>query len=881
MDWRTWVRRVGPWLEAIFLVVVVWWMLQVRLSPYPRFASVNSIIDSDSYYHWRAAFTSAQDFPHALRFDPWTYFPFGTATGQFGTLYDIIIAAAIIATGNPSDPIHALHVVMQAAPYFGAATAIPVYLLARRMGGRIAAIWSVLLLAILPGEVFLRSLAGYADHDVAEVLFSTFALFGVLWTVQSGRMYPTVSPWRAFAPAIAGGVSLFLYLWVWPPGVMIVALLGLWILFELLIDHTRGIDTRGFAYGVAIAFVIAAVLFLPLVEKYSFDFNLFSLLQPLALAAVAGMAIIIDAISEVGDRRGAPRYWLPLGTGILVVVSFIAVALFVPPLFAVLKWGFSWVTGIGATQNFNTIQEAAPSCTSVEAWPFCAKFTSDYGWTLLSALLAIPFLVWEIVRRHKPGDFLLLIWLIFMAIAASSRLVFNEYLAVAVAVANGWLVSYAARATGLTAAAMGLFSSEEPVKRKSGRRARMGKTVAEFKWYQPVAVVVAAAFILPGLILPAQGTTVFSDVAAQMAPDSESRLWDLASQWVANNTPPVGVDFSKAYGYEPSGQFHYPANAYGILAWWDYGHEIEIFGHRPPIANDFQQAAPFASRFFTDPTESQAEADIHGYSSLTNANPYALRYVMISDADALGKYGAITVWANIQNGSRADFGQGDTVKNANFSGKTVQEISTGYTDTMMYRLYFDNAQGLSHYRLIYVYPGWNCIGGFVDQNGNQAVVNDEVTSGLCPGESGNGSSITVVRDPNSYLPFSQTPGQYFLFNYVNEPSLKIFEHVPGATLRGNGTPNVLVTASVTLDLHFGSSTVVPFQYSQSTTIAANGTWALTVPYSTCQTDCVPISQGGSTLEVKTAGPFTVSVGSTVHSVNVSDSAVLHGGTVTV
>ena len=36
------------------------------------------------------------------------------------------------------------------------------------------------------------------------------------------------------------------------------------------------------------------------------------------------------------------------------------------------------------------------------------------------------------------------------------------------------------------------------------------------------------------------------------------------------------------------GTYLYPASAYGVMSWWDYGHDIEYVAQRIPNANPFQ-----------------------------------------------------------------------------------------------------------------------------------------------------------------------------------------------------------------------------------------------------------------------------------------------------
>jgi dolichyl-diphosphooligosaccharide--protein glycosyltransferase len=429
----------------------------------------------------------------------------------------------------------------------------------------------------------------------------------------------------------------------------------------------------------------------------------------------------------------------------------------------------------------------------------------------------------------------------------------------------------------------------EAQKRRSGRRVRSGTSAPDFKAYQPVAVIAVGLLVLPGLVLSANPTAPYWVVVGEMRPDSSTVLWDIASEWVANNTPAVPLDFKTAYPFQNAGNFHYPNGTYGILAWWDYGHQIEIFGNRPPVANDFQQAAPFASLFFTDTHEWETEPAM---AKWTGGDAYKIRYVMISDQDANGKYGAITVWANLNNESRHQFEQGQTVSTGCFTGATivsractssdtsagghsVQLLGPEYRNSMMYRLYYENGDDLAHYRMVYAYPGWNCYGTYIDSSGNLVTFNDQLLQGPCNGQ---GLAPQTLSRSSSNVQGGGS-GQPLIYDFVDEPSLKIFEHVRGVTLLGNATPGTSVTASLALHLPWSASNIpINESYTQTVTTPSNGTWVMTVPYSTCSATkaCLTPAENGTTLQVTTGAAYTITAGSSIFNASVTDRQVIYG-----
>ena len=76
-------------------------MLWVRLQSYDNF-----IIDgeyyftgNDPWYHFRETTYTVMNYPFTMPFDIWTRYPQGNLAGQFGTLWDQLVATAILIVG--------------------------------------------------------------------------------------------------------------------------------------------------------------------------------------------------------------------------------------------------------------------------------------------------------------------------------------------------------------------------------------------------------------------------------------------------------------------------------------------------------------------------------------------------------------------------------------------------------------------------------------------------------------------------------------------------------------------------------------------------------------------------------------------------------------
>ncbi len=115
--------------------------------------------------------------------------------------------------------------------------------------------------------------------------------------------------------------------------------------------------------------------------------------------------------------------------------------------------------------------------------------------------------------------------------------------------------------------------------------------------------------------------------------------WYEACTWLNSNTPDPGMNFNAIYDAPKTGEhFKYPDTAYGVMSWWDYGHYIEVIGHRMPNANPFQSGIggrrdsinetnePGAATFFTAQSEEEANAVLKGLDP--NPEKMGARYIM-------------------------------------------------------------------------------------------------------------------------------------------------------------------------------------------------------------------------------------------------------------
>jgi len=111
-------------------------------------------------------------------------------------------------------------------PILADLTVIPVYFIGKVLFNRYVGIVAAALIAVLPGEWLGRSILGFTDHHVAEVLFSTTALMFFLLAIKSEGK-------RQIVYAALAALFLFICVYSWTSGVLIVVIIVVYMIARI------------------------------------------------------------------------------------------------------------------------------------------------------------------------------------------------------------------------------------------------------------------------------------------------------------------------------------------------------------------------------------------------------------------------------------------------------------------------------------------------------------------------------------------------------------------------------------------------------------------------------------------------------------------------
>ncbi|MDF9744110.1 oligosaccharyl transferase, archaeosortase A system-associated [Natrinema salsiterrestre] len=866
--WREWYHL--PVLGAVMLFMV--WL---RTQSYDRFVTDDgapALAGIDSWYQWRTINWTAENYPHTMPYEVWTGFPTGSYVGQFGTLFDqlIVTAAMIVGLGSPSE--ETLYAVsLLSIPVMAALVAIPVFYAGRRLGGTIGGLVSVLILALAKGQFLSRSTVGQLDHHVGEVLFMAIAVLAMLVAVTVGErekpVYELIAAkdWDALRTAAIysalAGIALTLYIWVWPSAVLLIGIFAVFFTVQLCLDYVRGISPDHIAFVGAVSLGVTTLLTLLLIERPSSTGSTsFGILQPLAAFLVAAGCVFMAWFARQWNDWELERRYYPLAIGGLITATFLVMWIALPSL-------FDTIVG-NATRRMLPFGEATTDLTIVEAQPpedFFDRAFTEFGSAFYTMLAGLAFLAIRPLfgREFRAEHTLVIVWSLMLISMAATQVRFMYYLLLAVAVVNAAFIAELVQ----------LFDLDLTGSLRSLR---------QIETYQ-VIVVILVVLLLFAPLLPPLATATAWERGQQTAPHSSSTTWEESNEWLQGNTPAPGnygdaneADRLDYYGsYNPAdGDYEYPNGAYGVISWWDYGHLITTQAERIPHSNPFQQNAKSSAAFLTAESEQRGElildaiaagGSVAGQSNDElegtiegNETDEEMRYVMIDNQMAGGKFGAITRWTGPgyqHYVTPEDYEPGQQVPRDEIR-QTFGDVP--YDDTMLSSLYFDDAVGMEHYRL--VHEDDQRTATYV----SYAIV-DAQTDQVLMGENGQpqvGINRQFDRRTQIQLQRIQQNPNYDVevFDQRQAAAVKTYERVDGATIAGSledttvsDTDNATVAATVELETDSGRT----FNYTQRSNVSEDGSYEMTVPYAT--NDELGVDDGYTNSSVAATGEYDVTV----------------------
>jgi oligosaccharyl transferase (archaeosortase A-associated) len=689
-------RRLPPIaIAGIILAVICGISLYIRIVlPYHQIFVNGQVwfLETDAYYYMRFIENLVHHFPHISQFDPYMVYPGGQLVGQRPFFAWLVAGIILLVRGASS--LHTMEVIAAYMPaILGTLALIPVYFIGKELFNRWVGVISAALVAILPGEFLHRSLLGFTDHHVAEVLFSTAAVMFLIMAIKRAREreitfahflnrdWSTIT--KPLIYTLLAGIFLGIYLLAWDGALLFVFIIFVYLLIQFIVDHLRHKSTDYLCIVGASSFLISYIMLLAFISKA----YLVPMYHASLLVAIL-MPIALTGISRLMANKAMKPAYYPLT---LLGLAGIGVALFyaiAPSLLHEVLDKFSSVFVPGGAML--TVMEVQ-SLTAGMAW---SNFTTSFFISFISLVM----LVFVVVKERSADKTLFLVWSIVMVVANLSQRRFGYYYTVNAALLTGYFSWKMLDIAGLSRL---LAKSKEVVeavkvkkfkkKKKKVREKAKPKTFMQPRgaWVRVIVVGIIIFFLVffPNIglwkVQPTQiGNGLYIGYTRPLAasPSLMDEGWYSSLLWLKDHSPDPFGDPDFYYElYPPQDEFEYPETVYGVMSWWDYGYFIMQIAHRIPNANPGQVNAGKAGQFFTAQNESSAREIVEQYDLRS-------KYVMIDYAMATpAKFYAMAEWAG--NSSNEFYEVYYIPPTSSSGGQWVMLYYPAYYQSMVARLY--------------------------------------------------------------------------------------------------------------------------------------------------------------------------------------------------
>ena len=834
-------------LLALAGVIII--SLVLRALPWFQmdFGTLELLGDPDVWYNYRQIEIMVSDFPRYAWFDPMTAYPFGKHL-DWGPLFPLIASVLCLAAGAGSR-VAILSVSSWLPVIFGLLMVPVVFVLVRLIAGWKAGIIAAFFIAVVSGEYFYRTMAGVVDHHAAEIFFSTVFCLCYIATIRKASEQETdfrnpASVLPLIIPAGLAGIALAAGLAVMPTVLLFAMIAAIYTLIQYTRDAFQGKrrDELVLLNGVVAACAIAG---LALIGTQSPVYSLTTYSPALIHACILLFCgtILLWVFSLVA--RGKP--WVFVGLVIGTVIAAIVAFLVIDASF--LSEGVhAFSTFFGQSYGEVPIEELKP-------WSLLGMWGS-FNIGIILAVIGLGLLAYRFWKEGCPAHLFVLVWGAVMVLATIQHSRFEYYIAVPIVISAAFFLGYAfIYDEAGKAATSGKLPSRDQKGKKERKKRKDAPGAKSRTGILSGLEGTGTSFVLACMVIFC-GISLLSDysVATTAGNNLIPQQWTGALAWMEDATPDPGVSYLGPY---PSEGWEYPPGSYGVLSWWDYGHWITFVSGRIPVTNPFQDNVRLSSAYFFADSEPAANR---------LADRLGAEYIITDWKMVESKFPAMVVW---YNSTLPDtyYLQEYLVPDGGGEGNQTRLMlyKTPYYQTMVNRLHNLDGSMSAPESVVYIeYDAPRTRSGIpaatLYEVLDPAAAREMLARFAMDPPAGKRALIantgpSIPAETVSALRHYRLVYELALeeaAGYNLSQSVKVFEYVPGAQLKGEGV------IEVTLETNLGRT----FVYRQE---SENGIFIL--PYATRD----------NPYPVKTVGPYRLA--GTGRTIEVTDQDVREGNTV--
>jgi len=440
-------------ISLIAVALVAFLMRMISYSAATANGSIN-LMGYDSFYHMRRILYTTFNFPHPLNFDSYINYPAGFEVG-WPPFFDFLgaLLAKVLGGGNPG--LYTTEFAGALLPVLlGVLTIIPLYIAAAAIFDRKTALLGALVFAVIPAHVYI-SRFGAVDHHVAETLLSTSAyacfILALKWAREGSislTSFKNISSDKKLIKslALAGASGLFfaLLIYTWIGALVFVSFIVLYTFIQTIINLKAEKNSDYLLICSTVALLATLLFTIPLSAG--------SLRPGLEMSAMylSWFQVFYVFSMLVGTLIlwGFSLYISKKGLdwkyypAVLILIS-VAGLLFLRT-FSAESYSFV-IEGmnffLGKGEYISTISEALPIFLTSEGKLTFTPILGSLGLCFLTALGGFFLLGLEwIGEKSKPEGVFFLLWSVFFAYLMLSQRRFSYLFAVNAAILTSYLL---------------------------------------------------------------------------------------------------------------------------------------------------------------------------------------------------------------------------------------------------------------------------------------------------------------------------------------------------------------------------------------------------------------------------------------------------------
>jgi dolichyl-diphosphooligosaccharide--protein glycosyltransferase len=731
-------------------------------------------------------------------YDPMTLMPTGMYP-HWGVLFPYILAVACII-GGASTLSDIITISLFIPPLMAVAMIPTTYLLVKKSFDWKTGIISAIFIATIAGQYFTRSLFGYLDHHIAEVLFGSIFCLAYLATIIDTKDdkidFKTISTLKKpLLYSSLAGISYLLGFLVMPTMILFGFIVLLYTITMFIASIKYKVNRESLLILNTLTFGIPILGFYimgyPVVSW--FQLSHYSNAHPFVWALMIGMTIILYAIttkfSEISNKIN--EFVSPVM--IIAAAILVIVMLFHKYMYNILQGSIvaDSIEFFGQSAVISTVQEAR-AWSVQDAW-------GAFNFFLILMFIGLAILAHAVFTKKRGEHVFIYIWTLVMLVATLQHIRYEYFLSINLAILSAIAVGYFVRnidisfitskfntastklsmldpqditVTTPTPPDAKKKSKKSPTREKSTKKEPIN--IAKYSAFIGLCVVIAisAMAVLNGVMF---GYAIGQSNAIRLNPD-----WKESLIWMGKNTPDTGVDYYTLYD---SQTFKYPESAYGVMSWWDYGHMITFISHRIPNANPFQAGVYgnySASSFF------MSQSEEHANEILDNLKT---KYIVTDTEMATGKFWAMATWYNPKSGQTPYIKSFIVPKSpTSTDGQIVQGYTPDFYMTMITRLHLFDGASFNSQDAIYVEydPATSRV-----FTATQMPLHDAITKSLTLKQSSITTKAVAIISPDLMRPIGQqntlkhyrliheSPSSTITGDHIDVKYVKTFEYVNG------------------------------------------------------------------------------------------------------